>query len=1051
MANNANINKVIYGNDTLIDLTGDSITPSDVLNSKSFHDASGTLRTGTADISGKADLTDLADAFSDEQAYSTGDYVTYDGDLYRFTSNKSAGAWDSTKVTQITVADELSVLPSKADKIQLAPEFSTSSSYNAGQYCIFNGRLYRFDSNKSAGDWSYSKVTEVTVSSELRQKENWTSFSTTDFFVIDLDVEHQLPQHNVSLMRANSVAEGGSGVVSAQQVLSAITTASSTLNTKIIQRALATSLAPAFSSSTAYKKGDYVTYSMEIDGTKSLYRFTEDHPAGYFTGFDVEVVAVMDEVSDLQDSVKANTQLISESIWGESGKNLLPSNAVSDTVDGIEYTVDSNGVINADGTSTALSILTINDFLINTTSLKAGETYRWSGCAGGSDSTYNLYIVCRDSSNTQLLVQAQYGDDYLLTIPQNTARIQMYARVMSGQTVSNVKYYPMIREVDVLDSTYEPYHDAIEDNVTANTTLISESIWGEHGKNLIENTAVSGSNNGVDYTVNIDKSVSCANTATGLSWFRIWRGKLKNGTYIVTGCPTGGLKNGAGYRLGFWNETPTAGSLVNARDTGYGVTVTITDETQDYAIYVGCGSGVNMDGKKFYPMLRDASILDPTYEPYHSSVKDTLRDAEVIEGKNKLNNFLVSATDRTVTATTNSDKSVTVNGTPTSGTTAWFKIAEFPAGSLPAGRYILSGCPSGGSNQTYKLMIREDPQASWQRDDYGSGNEFDLTDTTKKYVSYIGVYGTASNLLFKPMLRLASETDPTYETYYEPLKDIVFPRSEQKILGSSNMAKQPTIASNTVSGVTFVNTNGVVVANNQATADANFGWDIGHLPIGRYKFVGCPADGSATKYCLRLGIGDTASDWGTYVNADYGSGFVFDVTNESKYYSICCRVFNGYNASNVTFKPMITPNLDATYSDYVTYASTNRMLTENSYSTSDTAETTIADADYFPFYDTSATGKRKTLWSTIKSVLKTYFDSLYNKYLENSSVVLSTSTTTDVTFTDASITANSVIDFACTVYDLVPDNMTATTGSCTVTLPKVDSAMTVGVRLYIRS
>ena len=55
MANNANINKVIYGNDTLIDLTGDTVTQADVLNSKSFHDASGTLRTGTADISGKAD------------------------------------------------------------------------------------------------------------------------------------------------------------------------------------------------------------------------------------------------------------------------------------------------------------------------------------------------------------------------------------------------------------------------------------------------------------------------------------------------------------------------------------------------------------------------------------------------------------------------------------------------------------------------------------------------------------------------------------------------------------------------------------------------------------------------------------------------------------------------------------------------------------------------------------------------------------------------------------------------------------------------------------
>ena len=48
------------------------------------------------------------------------------------------------------------------------------------------------------------------------------------------------------------------------------------------------------------------------------------------------------------------------------------------------------------------------------------------------------------------------------------------------------------------------------------------------------------------------------------------------------------------------------------------------------------------------------------------------------------------------------------------------------------------------------------------------------------------------------------------------------------------------------------------------------------------------------------------------------------------------------------------------------------------FKTNDTAETALADGDYFPFYDTSAAGKRKTLWSNIKSVLKTYFDTLYS-------------------------------------------------------------------------
>ena len=48
------------------------------------------------------------------------------------------------------------------------------------------------------------------------------------------------------------------------------------------------------------------------------------------------------------------------------------------------------------------------------------------------------------------------------------------------------------------------------------------------------------------------------------------------------------------------------------------------------------------------------------------------------------------------------------------------------------------------------------------------------------------------------------------------------------------------------------------------------------------------------------------------------------------------------------------------------------------YSTADTAETDIADGDYFPFYDTSATAKRKSTWDNIKDVLKTYFDGIYS-------------------------------------------------------------------------
>ena len=44
---NANYNKIIIDGETKIDLTGDTVTESDVAEGKTFHDASGAKKTGT--------------------------------------------------------------------------------------------------------------------------------------------------------------------------------------------------------------------------------------------------------------------------------------------------------------------------------------------------------------------------------------------------------------------------------------------------------------------------------------------------------------------------------------------------------------------------------------------------------------------------------------------------------------------------------------------------------------------------------------------------------------------------------------------------------------------------------------------------------------------------------------------------------------------------------------------------------------------------------------------------------------------------------------------
>ena len=100
MADNLYINKVVYGGDTLIDLTGDDVTASDVLSGKKFHLPSGAQGTGPCTYD--ADTSDAtavaAEILSGKTAYKNGSKLT--GTM---TNNGAVAGSITTKSGEYTV------------------------------------------------------------------------------------------------------------------------------------------------------------------------------------------------------------------------------------------------------------------------------------------------------------------------------------------------------------------------------------------------------------------------------------------------------------------------------------------------------------------------------------------------------------------------------------------------------------------------------------------------------------------------------------------------------------------------------------------------------------------------------------------------------------------------------------------------------------------------------------------------------------------------------------------------------------------------------------
>lgn len=309
-------------------------------------------------------------------------------------------------------------------------------------------------------------------------------------------------------------------------------------------------------------------------------------------------------------------------------------------------------------------------------------------------------------------------------------------------------------------------------DTAADTSLISLTAYGKStqgyashggsplGKNLLANTATPQTINGIIFTVNDDKTITVNGTATDNILLNVGTILLKANTeYVLSGCPSE-------------NESPVCyvelydtNDILLYTETSNGININFDIDT--ICIYkIRISNGTILDNIVIKPMIRLASVTDDTYEPYYSnpnpdcpvpieSIGDSGSLTVTTCGKNLFYHSMRETTVMGVTYTPNPDGTITINGTATDD--AWINIGE---NVLPYGRYIVSGCPSTDDRSVIGYIKLDNIHDNY---DYGSG--ITLEGSKFRVSCFVPTGRTVNNLVYKPMIRLASIADDTYEPY----------------------------------------------------------------------------------------------------------------------------------------------------------------------------------------------------------------------------------------------------------------------------------------------
>ncbi len=334
-----------------------------------------------------------------------------------------------------------------------------------------------------------------------------------------------------------------------------------------------------------------------------------------------------------------------------------------------------------------------------------------------------------------------------------------------AQTNQNVEdLYTILEQAQVvtvttLEQAYTTRETADGENIVDGVQTTVKKIQGKTvaTENLIPYpyTETTKTANGVTFTVNSDGTVTVNGTATENASFVFFNGSLPLfGMFTLSGC-IGGTSDS--YYLQPWVDG-------NWKDEQSDSPTTYNFNGNLTLLTFYAKKGVVFNRFVLKPMLNEGTEAKP-YSKWFAGLKNASFEKIVSTGRNLIlfPYYSKSGVINGITYKVNSDGSILLNGTATANSSFVLVSNLFPIKLDKSKKYVLSGCPSGGGFESYRIFI-QDTTYQQGNSDIGNGVIF-TTEYTDYYIFIIISEGvTVNNLLFKPMLNIGASAPP-YEPY----------------------------------------------------------------------------------------------------------------------------------------------------------------------------------------------------------------------------------------------------------------------------------------------